>query len=61
MKYPFENLKDNKSFWTFFFITSFPLAYDETLDLDLISFIDENYEDISKSIFKWSDEFTQYY
>lgn len=53
----YDDIKENKDFWRYFFCVNFPCAEDEDSDMSLLEIIEEKY-DISK---KWQDEFTGFY
>lgn len=57
MKYSFDEVMSNNSFWLYFVSTQFPNAFDDVDDISLGEFISENYEPDDK----WIDDFTQYY
>lgn len=54
----FSEIKDKQFFW-FYFLCSFPKAYDPDEDSMLADFIQEHY--CSKESFQWWNSFTQYY
>lgn len=53
----YDDVKENKDFWRYFFCVNFPCAEDKDSDMSLLEIIEEKYE-ISK---KWQDEFTGFY
>ncbi len=57
MKYFFNEIMNNNSFWLYFVSTQFPNAFDDVYDTSLCEFISENYEPDEE----WIDDFIQYY
>ena len=57
MKYYFDEIICNSSFWLYFVSTQFPNAFDDVYDTSPDEFISENYEFDED----WIDDFTQYY
>lgn len=57
MKYSFEEIINNNSFWLYFVSTQFPNAFDDEADMGIDEFISENYEPDDE----WIDGFVQYY
>ncbi|MDE6665523.1 MAG: immunity protein 19 [Ruminococcus sp.] len=59
MKYSFDDVADNNSFWLYFISTQFPHAFDEESDTCLCEFMGEEYN--LDECDEWINEFTQYY
>ncbi len=59
MKYSFDEVADNNSFWLYFISTQFSHAFDEESDTCLCEFMDEEYN--LDECDEWINEFTQYY
>lgn len=54
----FKEIESSSYFWLYFLSTAFPLAYDETEDINLAEFICENYD--LDAAGKWVNKFVQY-
>lgn len=51
-----KDIVEDRNFWLFFYLSSYPNAYDEQKDMMLSEYIEENF----KVPYKWIDQFTKY-